>query len=434
MSKQTIMTRIARWAAIALFALALLIVGAATAAYQLMLPLVPGQPTAAAARPALTYASREAWEADRPRLRQAFVDHVYGRPPPARPVRVIARKTIPAPFLRGEGRLEQWTLGIGEGAGAERLFVLVLTPAGSGPWPAILAPTFCGNRASMPANGSMADIEPDMPSECQSGGLGDLIVPLIFGRNASVPPMLSLVRRGYALVTFYPGDVVPDDRRDAMAALTRLDPEATPAERGGALMAWAWLDSRVLDAVEADPRFDSSRTAVWGHSRHGKSALLAAALDPRFEAVISHQSGRGGASLSRNLQGERIGQITEAYPYWFGARFRSYAGREDQLPIDQHQLIALIAPRSVLLGAGARDAWADPQGAFAALKGADPIWRLYGQPGLKQAGLVEPDNGGRLAMFMRPGRHGIHASDWRMFLDFLDAQWTVSRAPDAATP
>lgn len=428
------MGRIARGVGVAVFALSLVIVGAATAAYQLMLPVVSSRPAAAPARPALTYGSLEAWEADQPRLRQAFADHVYGRPPPARPVRVAARKSVPAPFLRGEGRLEQWTLAIGEGSDAERLFVLVLTPAGPGPWPSILAPTFCGNRASMPANGAMVDMEPDMPPECQGGGLGDLLVPLIFGRNASVPPMLSLVRRGYALVTFYPGDIVPDDRRGAAVALARLDPAATPAERGGALAAWAWLDSRVLDAVEADPRFDGNRTAVWGHSRHGKSALLAAALDPRFEAAISHQSGRGGASLSRNLEGERIGQITNSYPHWFGARYRTYAGREDQLPVDQHQLIALIAPRSVLIGAGARDAWADPQGAFAALRGADPVWRLHGRPGLRQTGMAEADNQGRLAMFMRPGRHGIHGSDWRMFLNFLDAQWGVSRAPSGSAP
>jgi hypothetical protein len=172
-----------------------------------------------------------------------------------------------------------------------------------------------------------------------------------------------------------------------------------------------------------EPGVDPARTAVWGHSRNGKAALLAAAFDPNIDLVIAHQSGRGGAALSRSPRGESVAQVTRAFPHWFAPSYANHAGREVGMPVDQHQLIALIAPRPVLLGAARRDAWADPAGGLEALRGAQPAYVLHGSPGLRQAGLSEPNLAADLAAFMRPGRHGVHAGDWAMFLDFMDAHF-----------
>jgi hypothetical protein len=145
-------------------------------------------------------------------------------------------------------------------------------------------------------------------------------------------------------------------------------------------------------------------------------------MDPRPQAVIALQSGTGGSSLDRDDVGESIEAITGSFPHWFAPRFASYAGRQGELPLDQHQLLALIAPRPILLGTARRDGWADPHGTFQAARGASPAYQLFGVPPFAQARLDEWSPKQRLAVYMRPGPHGIRRSDWQATLDFLDAQ------------
>lgn len=401
-------------------ALVLLLVVGATSACVVMLPVTASAPGGPAAQPALAYADRTAWERDRPALLAAFEREVYGRLPPPAGVRVEARKTIPAPFLDGAGRIEQLTVAVGDAGALGRFNLLLVTPSAPGPHPVVVMQTFCGNRAATPGEPESVDLLTAPPGPCHHA-VGSRLVRLLFGRYANAAPLRELVDRGYAVATFYAADLVPDAPTEARAALRRLDPAAPDDLRGGAIAGWAWAYLRAIDVLAAEPRLDMSRIAVWGHSRNGKSALLAAAADPRIALVIAHQAGRGGPSLSRSDVGESVGQITGSFPHWFGARYAGYAGREQDLPVDQHQLIALIAPRPVLLGAGARDRWADPQGAFRALRGAEPVYALYGSQGLEQADLSGPAMSADLAAFMRRGRHGVHTEDWRRFLQFLDA-------------
>ncbi|MET0545886.1 MAG: hypothetical protein ABWZ40_06220, partial [Caulobacterales bacterium] len=180
--------------------------------------------------------------------------------------------------------------------------------------------------------------------------------------------------------------------------------------------------------LSSDPRFDKKRMVLWGHSRNGKSALVAAAFDPRVSGVIAHQSGRGGAALTRSTLGETVAEITEKYPYWFAPDFKNYAGMEQSLPIDQHQLIALIAPRPVLFTGGRSDGWADPEGAFRAIQGAQPAYQLMGSDGLKQPDMKHPDLTGDLSFYIRGGNHGSTTYDWNMFLDWMDAHFTNASA------
>ena len=187
-----------------------------------------------------------------------------------------------------------------------------------------------------------------------------------------------------------------------------------------------------MDVLDADPRIDPDRTALIGHSRHAKSALVAGGWDERAELVISHQSGTGGASLSRDKPGETVKQITKSYPHWFAPAYAAYAGNEAALPVDQHMLVALIAPRRVLLGNGRRDVWSDPNGAYRAAEAASAAWRVFGQDGLAQDGLRDFNPAGDIAFLTRPGGHGIIGDDIEAFLAFLDASFMSSR--DGAGP
>lgn len=354
-----------------------------------------------------------------PLLRAAFARDVYGDAPFAGPPRVLSRTTLDLAALRDFAIVEQLEIAVLDGDDPLRFnMLLVLPKPARAPAPVLVMEVFCGNRAAVPGRPeSVAAPLTPVIYPCTNGWT-DPLAEAVLGRQINGPPFERVLARGYAVALFYPGDVVADDAELAPAALARLRPNREE-DGPGAIAAYAWLFSRALDILEADTRIDAARTAIWGHSRHGKAALLAAALDTRVDAVIAHQSGRGGASLSRSAQGESIAEITTEYPHWFGTRFARYA--PETAPLDQHQLLALIAPRPVLLGNGRNDAWSDPQGAFRAAQGASPVYELFGAPAFDQARLTDSDMRAPLAFFMRPGRHGVTSGDWAYFLNFLDA-------------
>lgn len=368
----------------------------------------------------------EHWQQRRaPLLRQAFAQDMYGAYPAPLPAHILGREIIAAHAFGGLGSVEQWEIGLGEDRAAPRFrfhLALVLPRAAQGPVPLVLMQNFCGNAAAlrrfkgvaMPANGG-----------CETGWFSRLMVTSIFGSRIQEPPFHQALRRGYGIAAFYAGEIVPDaPGPSTFAALEALTPAGTaPDQRTGAILAWAWAYSRAYEALISDSRFDASRVALWGHSRNGKAALAAAAFDRRLPAVIALQPGTGGASLGRDDVGESIEEITKAYPHWFAPAYRAYAGRHEDLPMDQHQLIGLIAPRPVLIGGARRDVWSDPNGALRALRGADPVYRLSGAPPFQQVDPRQPEMDKPLAYYMRPGLHGVHQSDWDRVLDFLDAQW-----------
>lgn len=354
-----------------------------------------------------------------PLLRQAFLDQVYGPLPPLGAAVVEQRQTLQVEDV-GQAVVEQWRIRLGEGTAARRYHLILALPGNvSGPAPLIILELFCGNRAALPGRPKIVAENRDiLPSPCRNPAV-DPLAKLIFGRRINGPPIAEMTDKGYALAFFYPGEVAPDDPELGPSALAALQPGVAPERRGGALAVWSQMFGKSLDVLGADPRLDRTRVAIWGHSRHGKAALLAAAFDPRFAAVISHQSGRGGASLTHSPAGETVKQITDAYGYWFGAAFARQANAPSP-DLDQHQLIALIAPRPVLLGNGMGDAWSDPAGAFRAAEAATPVYRLFGSAGLTTRDMETFDPRADLAFYSRGGGHGIRTEDWAAFEQFLD--------------
>jgi len=239
-----------------------------------------------------------------------------------------------------------------------------------------------------------------------------------------------LIHAGFGFAAVYYGDIEPDFEGGlpyGVRALYLKPGQTQPApDEWGAIAAWGWGLSRVMDYLEKDPGIDSKRVALYGASRLGKTVLWTAARDTRFAAVIACCSGEGGASLSRRNYGETIAHLTapSRFPYQFCANYAKYAQHVDQFPVDANMLIALIAPRPLLLQTGDSDYWSDPKGEFLAAKAAGPVYALLGGQGFEAtewppAGIAVP---GLLSYFMHSGGHGTLPTDWVQFLKFLEIQ------------
>lgn len=369
------------------------------------------------------------WQARQPLIRDALQKYVYGRMPPPIAPTIEARTPVRSALEKSGAEIEQITVGLG---GYGKFNMILVTKAGDAHRrPVIVMENFCGNRPAFPDRPeSVALTLTPVIDECNKG-YAEPILQTVFGRHINQPPVKTILDRGYALAFFYAGDIVADVKEEAPAQLAKFAGDAPEGEQPGAIAVWAWAYSRAVDVLVADPRIDASRIAVWGHSRNGKSALLAAAFDPRIAAVIAHQSGKGGATLTDSHDGESVAQITGAYPHWFAKNYATFAGREAEIPVEQHQLLALIAPRPILLGNAKRDKWSDPPAAFRAAQGADAAYELLQAQGLDQPSMTKANLDARIAYFIRGGLHGVTSRDWREFLTFLDAHFESSEeAPE----
>jgi hypothetical protein len=239
-----------------------------------------------------------------------------------------------------------------------------------------------------------------------------------------------IIAQGCALATAYYGDLEPDHPTGWKSGVRgALSPEGKETEwkpnQWGAIGAWAWGLSRILDYLQTDPHIDSGRCAVIGHSRLGKTALWAGARDERFSVVISNNSGEGGASLMRRNYGETVAVITTRFPHWFAPRFSTYSENENACPVDQHLLVALAAPRPVAIGSAVDDRWADPKGEFLAGWNAGPVYELFGKRGLPDPDppKVGQSVGDHIGYHLRSGAHDINEEDWRVYMRFCKHHW-----------
>jgi hypothetical protein len=239
-------------------------------------------------------------------------------------------------------------------------------------------------------------------------------------------PAEEVVARGYAIAAFLNSDVDPDRHdgfKDGIHGM--LDAGGRPPDAWGTIAAWAWGASRVMDYLETDKDIARDKVAVIGHSRGGKTALWAGAEDERFALACSNDSGCTGAALSRRKlkEKESVARINKAFPHWFCENYKAYGDRESALPVDQHMLVALMAPRAVCVASASEDLWADPRGEFLSAVHAGPVYRLFGKKGLEAKEMPpigEAIPGDGVAYHIREGKHNLTLFDWMRYLDFAD--------------
>jgi len=400
------------------------------------LPVQQGLPDPLVARDGAKITSREQWEKVRkPELRALFEQYMYGRWPSG--AGWTGQKLLfeNKAALGGAATVREFAVDVGLDSPVQ---LLVATPNGkSGPVPCFLGLNFYGNHAVLGLDGIA--LPTGWVRASRDGSGGNRARAEDRGRETDAWNVAMAIQRGYAVATFYQGDLVPDEPKLAESALLKLDPPKASGEgRGDAatatIAAWAWGFSQMLNALEKLPEIDAKRVVTVGHSRNGKTALLAAAFDDRFAMAIPSQAGSGGTGPSRvaselakpNDKGrptaETVAVITKSFPHWFCKNFSAFAEDLDRLPFDQHCLIALCAPRPVLLSNATEDLWANPSGQFEMLRAAAPVYQLVAKDGL---GADESPEVGqllnsRLGYFIRSGKHSMTATDWSAWYDYAD--------------
>jgi hypothetical protein len=365
--------------------------------------------------------TRDAWmNQRRPELRALFQHYMYGHLPPA-PDRIQATvDRVNRSLFGGKATRKEVTIRFGS-TNVPAIHLLLVTPNRRvKPAPVFLGMNFNGNHTVLDDPG-IALPTGWMPKN-SPGSTNNRATDAGRGKDVNVWAIEQSIDRGYAVATLYNGDVEPD-RTDAEEGIRAryLTPQGNRYD-WGTIAAWAWGLQRAVDYLVTDRDLDAKRIAVFGHSRNGKTALVAGAFDDRIALVIPHQAGCGGTSPSRGTIGESVKRINTSFPHWFNAEFKQFNDQPERLPFDQHALIALVAPRPVLLSNAAGDQWANPSGQFEMLQAAEPVYRLLGAGGFDAKALPEIGKlvDSRLGYFIRPGVHSTTPEDWKIFLDFAD--------------
>lgn len=380
--------------------------------------------------------SKQAFEQRRrPEILELFAATFFGRTPSGDvPVRIVGTKQERA--LDGLAVRKQITLAVGP-RGERAWHLLLYTPANAnGPVPTVIGLNFAGNQTvdadpGIDLNPLWAR-SPSPPGAAPAPYALQPADPATRGRAAGNWQVPMLMRRGYGFATIYAGDIEPDFDGGIAHGVRPLffkpGQTAPAADEWGAMGAWAWGMSRIVDVVSKDPAVDRTRLIAFGFSRFGKAALWAAAQDRRFALMLSNESGKAGASLMKHAGGETLDHVITAFPYWNSANLARYLGRVDALPVDGHLLLALIAPRPFYVGSARQDPYSDPEGEFLSAQAVTPVYALYGEKGLP-GGPLPPLNqsvgAGAVAYHIRSGGHNVTAYDWEQYLNFADRELKV---------
>ena len=364
-------------------------------------------------------------EKRRPELLKLFESEVYGKTLVGRPadLKFVVREE--KKDARG-GKATRLRIGVlfeGREDGRQMELLVYLPNNAKGPVPMFLGFSFDGNYTTT----DEADIP--LPKHWANGLFTNRLkdhVPTEAGRGLHKHQWqydLAL-EHGFGVATAGYGEIEPDAKDHWKDGPRGLAPQPGGGD-WGALGSWAWGLSRALDYLETNPRVDSKRVAVLGFSRLGKATMWAGAQDERFAMVVSLDSGAGGAALSKRIFGETVAHLTHNLGHWFCPNFGKYAAREEDLPIDQHELIGLIAPRPLLINSATEDLWSDPRGEFLSGVAADPVYRLLGTNGISQKEWPEAGKllTSRIGYFLRAGKHDVTLEDWQAMIRFAEHHW-----------
>jgi hypothetical protein len=392
-------------------------------------------PDALTMRDGTRVSTAEQWKTERaPELRALFQHYMYG----AQPAKITGKGELlreDQAAFGGKATLQEVLVHCGLEAPVH-LLIVIPNAQRDKPLACFLGINFAGNHAVLD-DPKIQLARGWLPSR-YAGVKGHLATDAARGTEKEKWAIEQTIDRGYALATFYHGDVVPDDPALAEEVLARLRGAVAGEMRGPAdtatIMAWAWGFSRMMDYLATMREIDARRVAVVGHSRNGKTVLVAAAFDERFAMAVPSQAGCGGTAPSRVVPelaaprengrptAETVAVINKSFPHWFADHFKAFNTAPERLPFDQHALIALCAPRPVLLSNATEDLWANPAGQFAMLLAADPVYRLVEGDGLGADRMPEVGTllASRLGYFIRPGKHAMTAEDWKVWLDYAD--------------
>lgn len=363
----------------------------------------------------------------RPELKRLFEYYMYGAAPAApRNVKgTIERED--KKYFGGKATKREIAITFGPEGTPPIHLLLVFPNERKGPAPVFLGANFCGNHAVLD-DPTIPLTQTWMYPHCK-GCVNNKATDESRGKEVGVWCIESSIDRGYAVATFHNGDVDPDvnDFTDGVHAHYLKPGQSAPGpHEWGAIAAWAWGLSRCVDYLSTDKDIDPKKICAIGHSRLGKTCLLAAAFDERIALAVPHQSGTGGAALSRDNDQETVERINRSFPHWFNDAFTQFNGKEDRLPIDQHLLMALVAPRPLLDTEGDQDKWANFDNAHRSLEGADKVYKFLGTKGLVGDGIVRQDEDIRgekfsnLMQYRRNEKHVLNQEYWNKILDFAD--------------
>ena len=377
-------------------------------------------------------ATLEEWQSERKRIHKLFEDHIYGKLPPLPDkleMRILSEKhgALNGLAFRREIRIY---CRMNDGRSHDFDMLLYVPENAETAVPVFVGLNFNGNQANTPDEDVRLTRAPAH-------------VAKHWWRSAVMPDsqrfekidswnFVEAMKRGYAVATANFCEIFPDNPFGYAKSIYTLfkspeelaelpEPPAAPRYYG-AISAWAWGLSRMLDVLEDIPEVDAEKAAVLGHSRLGKTALWAGVNDERFKMVISNNSGCMGASPACRVFGERPGHLAYLHRFWFSDKFIEYADREEFMPVDQHQLIALIAPRTVYVASSSEDFGADPYGEFLSAREASRVWELYGEKNDLPETMPELNKsfGNTVKYHCKTGNHSITAADWVHYYECAD--------------